>query len=492
MHAAAVRTLSLLAFLFGSGLVVGVGSAADPATDPRKPDFASLDGLLMNGDYAGAITAADAIVDAVRPKPRADDFLARSIELVRALMRRGVAELRIGQLDDAEATFTEAHKTFKDRDFQRLVVLATRQAGPRLPPGLVDLELAWLDLLLWRMAVVIERLDQAATTWAAGEVPSPDREQELRDKADRCLDQLKGLRKAAADARQSFGERFSAASGVVPASPYAQSLAGPFRESLLDGLASFEESRLPAAALPPDPGQGEAGAPQTVPAATDGDKRTRLQALAIEHLDGAAAALAGVVAVVTPKAGGLRPETRAELALLEAELLLARARVRMERGETTAARKDIERVLELQREAGGLRKLAAPDAHPDLVEPLVLAADIGIVESRRLLADGHADMAKVEAEEAQRKLDRAASLAPGDDHPLHGRLSILRQRLALDVQSIEESIPRADAVDAAARRMIEAIDAAPIVPGKGRDGAAAAPSAQESGGRSPDAAMRST
>lgn len=486
MHPTSVQTVRRLAPLLGLGLVAGVVAAAAPAADATKPDFAALDALLTNGDYAAAITTADAIVDAVRPKPRADNFLARSIELVNALKRRGVAELRVGRIDAAEATFAEAYKTFKDRDFQRLVVLATRQAGPRLPPGLVDLELAWLDLLFLRMTVVVERLEYEVSLWASADDASAEREQQLRERVDRCLDQLKQLRRAAVDARQSFGERFDLASGVVPASPSARSLAGPFHEELLDGLAALEQSRLPEGMLASISRRESDAA-----ASAAGDERSRLRADAGKHLDQAAAALDGVMAAVTPKAGGLRPEMRAEVALLEAELLMARARVRTEAGEAAAARKVIERVLELQREAHALRKSTAPDSHPDLAKPLVLAADVGIIESRRMLAEGQADAAKVEAEEARRKLDRAAGLALGDDHPLRARLATLRQRLDRDLQGIEESIPRSDALDAAARRMIHAIEAAPIIPGSGRERPAATPSTQDSGGRSPDAAMRS-
>jgi len=330
MNTAAVPTLRLLAPVLGLALIAAPAPAADPPAQAPKPDFAALDALLAGGDYAGAITAADAIAAAVRPKPRAGDFLAKSIELIRALMRRGVAEFRIGRVDAAEATFTEAHRTFKDREFQRLVLLATRQAGPRLPPAVVDLELAWLDLLFLRIAVVIEKLKREANEWVTAEDGSPDREKESRERIDRCLEQLKGLRKAAADARQSFGERFDEASKAVPVSPYARSLAGPFRESLLDGLAALEQSRLPASVLPST--SGEAASDSGQDAADADGRRGALQAKAIENLDKAASAFDGLVATVTPKAGGLRPEMQADLALLEVELVTARARARIESG----------------------------------------------------------------------------------------------------------------------------------------------------------------
>jgi len=475
MNTIAVQALRLLAPVLGFVLVAARAPAADSPAQAPKPDFAALDALLAGGDYAGAITAADAIAAAVRPKPRADDFLARNIELIRALMRRGVAELRIGRIDTAEATFTEAHRIFKDREFQRLVVLNTRQAGPRLPPAVVDLELAWLDLLFMRIAVVVEKLKHEADEWATAEDGSPDREKEARERIGRCLDQLKGLRKAAVDARQSFGERFNEASKAVPLTPYALSLAGPFRESLLDGLVALEQSRLPVSVLPSAAGDPASDSRQDSAAPAGADDGSRLRAKAIENLDRASAAFDGVVVAVTPKAGGLRPEMQADLDLLQAELLTARARARIESGEPATVRKDLERVLELHRQVGVLRKRPVPDSHPDLVEPLLLAAGVGIGESRRLLAEGRPDAAKEEAEEAQRRLESAASLIKDADHPLGGRLTALRQRLAFNLESIGESIPRSDAVDAAARRMIRALDAAPIVSGSGRMRAAATP-----------------
>jgi len=494
MNTVLLRSPRPLAFVLGLALLAGHVPAADPPAAPVKADFATLDALLAKGDYAEAVTAADTIAATVRPKPRADDFLDRSIELIKALMRRGVAELRLGRIAAAKASFTEAHRTFKDPDFRRLVVVATRQAGPRLPPAVVDLELTWLELLFLRETVVIETLKTEATRLTTEDAASPERDQEVRKRVEQCLDDLKGLRKAAVDARESFGERFTAASGLVPVSPYAWSLAGPFRETLLDGLAASEQSRLPVAVLPADAGKsGKKGSEPAAAAAGAGDGRTAMRAIAIERLEATAAALADVVAAVTPKAGGLRPEVRADLAALEAELLTARAQVRIEAGEPAAARKDLDKVLELHREIGLLRKNPNPDMHPDLAQPLLLAADVRILESRRLLGEGAADMAKVEAEEAERKLERVTGLLEAPDHPLHARLAMLRQQLDGSLRSIKESIPRSDAIEAAARRMIRAIEAAPLPPQGGRSQRPSGePAAQESGGRSPASATRST
>jgi tetratricopeptide (TPR) repeat protein len=463
MHFNRVRTFFLPAVVLGLMFVGGHAPAVEPTVTEVKSDMATLDALMAAGDYAKAVEVAETVVSDARPKARAPDYLAKSIVVIRALMRQGLAERRLGRLDDAEATYTEAHSIFKDGDFRRLVVLATRQAGKRIPPELVELELTWLDLLYVREAVVVERLAREATRHAGEPNPSPEREAELRATVAECIDQLKDLRKAAVESRESFVERFAAA-GAVPATPSARSLSGQFRESMVDGLAMLEQARLPAPALPPATGQaGVASKPQPA----GGDEQARLRAAAVDKLAAAAVALGDVVAAVTPKGGGLRPEIRADLAGLEAELLMARARARVELAESRAAREDVERVLELRREAFVLRKNPAPDAHPDLAEPLLLAADLRLADARRLLADGKVDGARPELEQAQRELARVAALAMGDQHPLRSRLTTLQQELAIHIKGLQESIPRADAVDLASRRMIEALEAVPPMPSGG-------------------------
>lgn len=158
--------IGLVALAFS---VAGSAPAADPVAPPPKPDWAGLESRMVAGDYAAAVTAADAIVELVRPKPRAPDFLPRSIELTRALMRRGLANLRLGDLDAAEESFTEAYRIFKDKDFQRLVSLQARQATPAIAAKLLQLELDWLELLEIRTAMLAERLRHATLARSAGD-----------------------------------------------------------------------------------------------------------------------------------------------------------------------------------------------------------------------------------------------------------------------------------------------------------------------------------
>lgn len=465
MRFAAARLSPLLASILGVAAINAAPLAAEqPATAAPEPSFTALDALLNAGEYARAATVADEIVKASKPKLRDDDYLRKSVDVIKALMRRGFAELRLWQVDAAEDTFAETADTFKDREFQRLLVLAVRRAGATVPPGLVELELTRLDLLNARMKVLLARLDDEATRCAADEGRASAEGGDWQRRIARCLSELESLRKQSVDARESFAKRFSGTSGAMTTSPFAHALVGPFWSALIDGLAEFEQSRLPPSAVDPDSDRdGSTVATESSPVGAPDDARLGLRAAALEHLEKADEALRAIVVAVTPKTGGLKPPARLEAALLESELLVARVRVRIETEDFAQAREDVARILDLRREVGTLRKDPRPEAHPDQFLPLMLAADIGMAEASALLAKGRVDAARAEAVEARRMLDLAASLAVPEGHPLRGRLATLQASLEEQRAHIERSIPRLDAVDAAARRLIRAIDATPVL-----------------------------
>jgi len=417
--------------------VFGADAAAEAA---KKTEFAAVDALLKAGDYEAAAAAAGGIAESVKPKPRDEDYLLRSIELIRALMRKGYAELRLGHADAADAAFAEAARTFKDGEFKRLVVLATRQARTGVPPWLVDLELAWIELLCSRQAVLLLRLSERVATPASVTSDAGDVD-ELRKQVADWLEDMEQLRTSAAEARESFVKRFGAVAGVAATSPYAKSLVGPFRESLLDGRTALEKSRL---------------------SSTTDEKRGRLQAEAIQQFEAAATALEAVVLAFTPKAGGMRSELRVEVALLEIDLLTARARVLIESGELARACKDVDKVIELRRDVGGLEKNPAADSHPGLYEPLLLAAEIGVAQSRRLLEAGRVDEARAEMADVRKKIDQAERLTLPEGHTFRRRLTAVGEALVAQQGSIETLVPRTNAVDAAARRLLRGLGASAV------------------------------
>lgn len=425
--------------------VFGADAAAEAA---KKTDFAAVDALLKAGDYEAAAAAAGGIAESVKPKLRDDDYLLRSIELIRALMRKGYAELRLGHADAADAAFAEAARTFKDGEFKRLVVLATRQARTGVPPWLVDLELTWLELLSSRQAVLLLRLSEQAAAAAAVAGDDADGVTERRKQIADWLEDMDLLRTSAAEARESFVKRFGVVAGAAATSPYAKSLVGPFRESLLDGLAALEKSRLPSSST---------------------EEHRRLRADATERFEAATAALETAVLAVTPKAGVMRPEVRVEVALLEIELLTARARLRIESGDLALARKDVDKVVELRREVGVLQKNAAADSHPELYEPLLLAAEIGVAESRRLLEAGMVDEARAEMADVRKKIGQAERLTLPEGHAFRRRLTAVGESLEAQQGNVEALVPRANAVDAAARRLLRGLEASAVPMPKGSD-----------------------
>jgi len=418
--------------------VCGADAAAEAA---KKTDFAGVDALLKAGDYEAAAAAAGGIAESVKPKPRDDDYLSRSIELIRALMRKGYAELRLGHADAADAAFADASRTFKDGEFKRLVVLATRQARTGVPPWLIDLELAGSELLSARRAVLLLRLGEQAAIPAAVAGDDAGGVAERRKQIADWLEDMDLLRTSAADARESFVKRFGAVAGVAATSPYAKSLVGPFRESLLDGLVALEKSRLPS---------------------TTDEERSRLRTDATRRFEAAAATLEAVVLAVTPKAGGMRPELRVEVALLEIELLTARARLLIESGDLALARKDVDKVVELRREVGVLQKNPAADSHPELYEPLLLAAEIGVAESRRLLEAGMVDEARAEMADVRKKIDQAERLTLPAEHAFRHRLAAAGEALVAQQGNVEALVPRTNAVDAAARRLLRGLGASAV------------------------------
>lgn len=442
----AVSALAL-ACLAVAGLPAGGIEPNPPA--PPKPDWIGLVGLLAQGNYAEAAVAADTIVDTVKPKRRDADFLPRSIELMRALTRRGFAELRLGRLDEAAATLEEAFRTFKDRDFQRLLSLEARSANARVLGALVMVDIDWVELLDLRMAVIVERLRFLNLELETTGKPSAEREVELRDQVGKWLHDLEVLERNAREARAALAARLALGGDAMLASPHNRALTGKFRPALLAGIRALELGMLPVG--DPPAAAGESG---TVAARDTGPDA------AMRHFQEASAALDEALAAAAPKGiGGLKPELRMEAALMRAELLAAEGAALLGAGESTRAREAFSKAVELRREAAALRKLQQPAAHPDLFWPLVLSAQAILDEVRRDLADGDPSRVRNVLLEAAALLTQAGSLPLAAEHPLRGRFTALEARLKAELLAVDVKIPSKDAADAAARRLRRAIDA---------------------------------
>lgn len=431
------------------------GRAADPSpTAGRKIDWSGLDGMLAAGDYAKAVTAVDEIVGTLKPKPRDSDFLARSVDLIRLLMRRGAAELRLGQLDAADATLKQATRLVKDADFRRFVSIETRQANPRSTVALVLLDINMVELLDLRMAVILERLRfrNLGIDVAGGAAEDPAIS--AADQVGRWLAELEPLEQSAVRARQDLTERFAGGGAAVAGSPYYQSLLGRFRPAIVQGLKSLELGRVEA----------RASGPATDEAAASAARAGRERAAdAITSFDEAATALDVAIRAAAPKGeAGMKPEARMETALLRAELLGCQGAALLEARQPARSRERFAEALEARREAATLRKVPRPEAHADLFLPLLMSAEALLDEAGQELATGDSSGSRADILEASKLLERADALPFPEDHPLRARLADLRARLATEVSTLSTAIPGMDAADAAARRVRRAIDRTPV------------------------------
>ena len=174
-----------------------------------------------------------------------------------------------------------------------------------------------------------------------------------------------------------------------------------------------------------------------------------------------------------------RLAAKQEVARLRAERLVPLAEVALLDDDLDDARSRVDTALSALREA-------EPPNHPELARPLIISAEVAFAESRRslenkdaLAARDQSNLAVESLREAQRLLT-AKDSAFDPDAPLH---ALLASQLAV-VESFAKNSSRTaaadSATDAAARRALAAIKAAPkpkaVPPSPAPDPKAAKPS----------------
>lgn len=473
---------------------------ADPAA--LQHDVATR---FAAGDYAGVIGATEGIEKALRAKPKDPDFVPRMRLLAELLTRRAVAEQRLGRLDAAEAALESAGKTLADKDVQRAVAMFARTAGERAAGAIVPLELTNLELVDAQLDLVLGLIEAepAAATQPASDAPPPvaratkpaanesPREGEvaadpagrkaksrgdLRQVFNALLFQSRGL-------RQGLDERLAQADPALRSSPAILASVSTARPTLHAARAALIMARTQSATPPPaqplQPG-GAAGAgasrgaaapaepaaarptPPTGPAATQVDP----VAVITEALDSAVAAMAPVL--TTPddderpaaEAAAALALARSEAAFVRAPYLEWRARAKTLAGDTAGARADIQAAL-ADRAAAGQR------AHPDVVEALVIGGEAALAEAEQTKANGDLAGSRGAFEHAVAWLSRAREVAaacPGGfdaDAPLRQRIDALLDTAVESRQNTASTVATTDAVDAAARRALQALGKRP-------------------------------
>jgi len=436
--------------------------AADPpAASEKKPDLAMLDSLLGAGDYEKAAAAADDLVTLLKPKRRDADFVAESIGVFRALLRRGFAELRLGRLDDAAAALEQARRIPRDTEFKRLLGIETRSMNAKAVALLVSLNINFVELLDLQMLILVERLRLANLELAAEGPPSDEREATLRAQVGDWLDDLDKLGKTAGEARKSLAESIERAGSSMLASPYNRALVGGFRPAVIAGGTALELSRLPfgdprsATSTPPEDEESKKEKQDIV--------RPDWLAEARRELSAAATVLDEAVAAAAPSGvAALKPQQTIEMLLMREELLVLEGEVLLDAGDPTGGRERFTKATELVKQIATLRKLANAESHPDLFPPLVRCAEALLREAQRDTEGGDPTRGRQALVEASKLLTRAAGLSFPKQHPLRATLPGLQARAEEGLSQVGELIPGADAATAAARRLRRSLEGAAV------------------------------
>ena len=491
-----------------------IGSTAHGQFDLGVEQTLLMD-LLRDGKYKQALSEARRIEKVVKP-PKKNAVPGPATRVyIDLLIYRGTIERRMGSLDEADKTLTEAFKQLSDPGFQYFVNASVPRSERERDAYFLSVELPYLQLIDNGTEVLLERIrnaherrqvrqsKQASTATpaaAGGEATAADAEDDDTDERGkivgwfRQLDQLIRLSQAT---RSSLRGRFSeeqrrGQEDAMGRSPQVRMMMSQTRPNRYVGMRYLEASLLPwtlsfdtdAAAAEDEPQRpGRRPANDTSQEPTDETPAERQRQATSQRLRATAyleKAEALAEAAMKPAFESLsqdRPRSaengidelaaspelvnaEKEAARIRAEILVPLARVALLSGTLDKARDLIDRAV------AALQESEVPD-HPELARPLIISAEVAFAESRRSLAAQDAitahDKARLASDalhDAQRLLKSAESeFDPAA--PLH---LVLANQLAM-VESFEKSSSQTaaanSAADAAARRALAALKTVP-------------------------------
>ena len=491
-----------------------IGSTAHGQFDLGVEQTLLMD-LLRDGKYKQALSEARRIEKVVKP-PKKNAVPGPATRVyIDLLIYRGTIERRMGSLDEADKTLTEAFKQLSDPGFQYFVNASVPRSERERDAYFLSVELPYLQLIDNGTEVLLERIrnaherrqvrqsKQASTATpaaAGGEATAADAEDDDTDERGkivgwfRQLDQLIRLSQAT---RSSLRGRFSeeqrrGQEDAMGRSPQVRMMMSQTRPNRYVGMRYLEASLLPwtlsfdtdAAAAEDEPQRpGRRPANDTSQEPTDETPAERQRQATSQRLRATAyleKAEALAEAAMKPAFESLSqdrapaaengldelaasPElvnAEKEAARIRAEILVPLARVALLSGTLDKARDLIDRAV------AALQESEVPD-HPELARPLIISAEVAFAESRRSLAAQDAitahDKARLASDalhDAQRLLKSAESeFDPAA--PLH---LVLANQLAM-VESFEKSSSQTaaanSAADAAARRALAALKTVP-------------------------------
>ena len=450
---------------------VAAGGDADQATEASVDPAAKLVTMFLAGQYRQALAESEPLEKSLKPRGRDPQLIPRTKLWVDLLAFRGLIERRMGNLEAAAAKYEAGFKALTDKDLRRSITVALR-GDEKVIGLLVPLELTNVEVLDARVDVL---LDSLATFDLKEVAANPEETAKILAAARRAAD-------LAREGRAGLDERMGSADDSVQQSPYSLMLASKSRSLRAEARLALAESRLaglmPKPASPDKPSASPDKAPPSpdkAPPSPDKAPPSPDRAVAGfgEALVAAEAAMAPALpepvegATVPPQApaeserGDVSPAIR-EAGLVRADLLAWRALAQRASKALGLARTDLAAALAWRRAVQGSN-------HPDLVEPLIWTADLALAEARlavkaRNIAEGSTrfDAATAALQEAQELLatHREQFVA---ESPLEEQLKSLLATVGKERQRAEELAGNANAVDAAAARVLRLLDALPGV-----------------------------
>ena len=490
--------------------------------------------LLRDGKYKQALSEARRIEKIVKPAKKNPVIGPATKVYVDLLIYQGTIERRMGSLDAADKTLTDALKQLRDPAFQQFLVWSTPSDEEDQPSYFLSNELPYLQLLDQGTEVLLERIrtanqrlrlqasaQQDAAAEAAATPDTEDSEATGIDDRDQIVSwfrRVDDLIRMSQSARSALRGRFvnpgeknnTAAEAILADSPNSRvlvSLSRPYRHV---GMRYLEASKLPwTLSFDTDTPPDEAGARKTTTASAsepvDEPAEERLQQAASQRLRAtrylqrsvsiAEEAMAPVLAVVksdeattdgdTKFTEQTRLAAKQEAARTRAERLVPLAEVALLDDDLESARSRVDAALSALRET-------EPPNHPELARPLITSAEVSFAESRQSLEKKDAvaarDQSKMAVEslrEAQRLLT-AKDSAFDPDAPFHALLASQLAVAETTAKSSSQTAAATSAADAAARRALAAIKGSPK-PKPVPAGAAADPKAAKPTGPAPAA-----
>jgi hypothetical protein len=400
------------------------------AQQPPAPavDFQKLVQLLRAGDYAAVETEATTIEAAVKPKsPKDPDYLPRCKASIDALVARGLAALRMGRLEAADAALTAADALYSDKDFQKTFAAAARAAGPQAAPFMLALDLIRLEMLDLMTSLQLLALRDAEP-----------------GAADPIVERVTALLEESAKVRGRVAPRIAKADEMVQKSPHYQVLGSRAENLKFGAVLACEQARLA------------------------GSGQREKNAAALADLDEARALTdQAIAAALGPPPEGKQPtppQPGSALSDAEREACLERADVLEATAEAALTANDAGRARTASDAALAWRRAALPKDHPDLLAPTVVSALAAIAQATEPTRGASGTGERPEIAAATAALGQARQILLATDRqfdaasPARRRLERATAALVKAETQIDAQITIADAADAAAARAIATLE----------------------------------